>query len=265
MMQAYFSRTLALAALCFSVVTGVAVAAPITVMGYNVEGGYKPDATEPTVAGYIQQAPKADVYMLSELTISWAKPLAKTMGDYQFVASKNAIETTDALGIFFNPQRFSLVDQSELVFGVNKYERPALIATLKDRTTGKTVTIVGNHLMRGAAEQRQQQARMLVQWVKQQADTVIALGDYNFDYDLPTAKGNQAFNLFMDSGEWHWIKPSKLIKSNCDANYNSILDFVFVHGSYQSATSNILFPEEEYCHDDEQRPDHRPVVATITF
>ncbi|QSX32215.1 hypothetical protein JYB87_10515 [Shewanella avicenniae] len=263
MIPQYLSRLLAIAALSAAAVVAPAFAAPITVMGYNVEGGYKPDATEPTVASYIQQAPNADVYMLSELTISWAKPLANTMGGYQVVTSANAVETTDALGIFFNPKRFSLLDSHELVFGVNKFERPALIVTLKDNTTGKKVIVMGNHLMRGKAEQRQQQTRMLVDWAKQQSATVIALGDYNYDYDLPTAKGNKAFELLMDSGEWYWVKPKTLIKSNCDAQYNSILDFVFIHGKYAAATSDILFPEAEYCHDDADRPDHRPVIATI--
>lgn len=256
------SRLLASVALCCAAV-GTVNAAPIAVMGYNVEGGYLPGATEPTVSQYIQQAPKADIYMLSELTISWAKPLANTMGNFKYIVSKNAVETTDALGIFYNSERFTLVDNTELVFGVHKYERPAIIATLQEKATGKTFKVVGNHLMRGQADLRQLQAKKLVAWAKKQSGNVIALGDYNFDYDLPTEQGNKAFNLFMDSGEWHWVKPAALLKSNCDPQYNSILDFVFIHGSYQSASSEILFPEEEYCVDDEQRPDHRPVFATI--
>ena len=260
-----FARLMAGMAFCCSAmaVAGVANAAPVTVIGYNVEGGYLPGATEPTVNNYIQQAPKADVYMLSELTVSWAKPLAKTMGDFAYVTSENAVDTTDALGIFYNQQRFTLVNHTELKFGVHKYERPAIIATLKEKATGKTFKVVGNHLMRGQAELRQQQAKQLASWAKKQSGTVIALGDYNFDYDLDTFKGNKAFNIFMNSGEWKWVKPSNLIKSNCDVHYNSILDFVFIHGAYQSAKSNILFPEAEYCVDDDQRPDHRPVLASI--
>ncbi len=234
-------------------------------IGYNVEAGYKPAAQLETVAELIESAPKADLYLLSELSLSWAQPLAQGMGDYAVVTSNGAIETTDSLGLFFNPNRFELEQQTELPFGVHRYERPALIVQLKEKQTGRSLIVVGNHLMRGEAPLRQQQARLLSEWAAKQRLPVVALGDYNFDYDVVQGQGNPAFDLFMSSGQWQWVKPETLVKTNCDARYNSVLDFIFIHGNYQSAEAKILYPEPEYCSDETRRPDHRPVMARLVL
>lgn len=237
----------------------------VVAVGFNVEAGYKPGAELSTVTALMLQAPKADLYVLSELSLSWAEPLATAAGGYRFLVSADAVETTDALGILYDPERFELLLQDEVKFGLHQYERPALVAHLNDRSTGRSFIVMANHLMRGQSELRQQQALILSEWAAKQTLPVLALGDYNFDFDVESQKGNRAFELFMATEQWQWIKPKNLVKTNCDEHYNSILDFVFVHGSYQKASSQVLFPESFYCSEEKLRPDHRPVLARIEF
>jgi hypothetical protein len=54
-----------------------------------------------------------------------------------------------------------------------------------------------------------------------------------------------------------------LIRTQC--SFNSVLDFVFVAGAARqwSASSEILAAEQSYCPSDQNRSDHRPVLASF--
>ena len=242
-------------------------AEPLTVIGYNVEGGYKPGATVGKVVEYIGRAPKADIYAISELSVGWNNKLAKAMGGFKFVVSSRAISTTDALGIFYNPKRFELKAKGELPFGVHEYERPALYLHLLDKQTDKRFLVMVNHLMRGSSENpdRYAQALQLNRWVQRQRLPVVALGDYNFDYDISTSTANPSYSAMIANKHWRWVKPKKLIKTGCHKKFNSILDFVFINKKVAAARSEVLFPKRAYCKHDQYRPDHRPVMAVVSF
>ena len=95
-----------------------------------------------------------------------------------------------------------------------------------------------NHLARGNAELRQEQAKALRLWVEDQTLPVIGIGDYNFDFDFHTQRGNAAFDEFLVDGHWRWVRPDPLIDTNWadrdgdgQDNYpDSCLDFMFLGG-----------------------------------
>ncbi len=51
-------------------------------------------------------------------------------------------------------------------------------------------------------------------WAEAQSLPMLAIGDYNFDYDFHTKMGNKAFQLFTKDGVWKWLRPVELIDSN---------------------------------------------------
>lgn len=51
------------------------------------------------------------------------------------------------------------------------------------------------HLARRDAIMRRGQAEGLREWAKTQSLPIIAMGDFNFDYDFHTEKGNEAFSV----------------------------------------------------------------------
>jgi len=67
----------------------------------------------------------------------------------------------------------------------NRYRAP-LVVHLKDKVTETEFLVMNNHLARGKALVRQEQATQLVQWARIQLVPVVALGDYNFDYVFET-------------------------------------------------------------------------------
>ena len=43
---------------------------------------------------------------------------------------------------------------------------------------------------------------------------IIGIGDYNFDFDFPTRRGNPVFDEFHLDYVWYWVEPEKLVDTN---------------------------------------------------
>ena len=240
-----------------------ATATNIRVVGYNIEGGYKSGAEIATVARYMKKVGHADIWALSEVTISWEKQLiAAAGGRYVALATANAIDTTDTLMLLINTERFRVQSYQELNdVKVQPYSRPPLVATLEDISTGKVFQIMVNHLERGDAKGRHKQATKLNQYASKVALPLVAMGDYNFDWDLNKngQSRDKGYDLMTKNGVFSWVKPEHMIKTNCSKKYNSILDFAFVTDKVKAIKSDVLLRAKEFCEDNRKKPDHRPV------
>jgi endonuclease/exonuclease/phosphatase family metal-dependent hydrolase len=125
-------------------------------------------------------------------------------------------------------------------------------------------------LARGDAEFRQQQAVGLREWARNESTPIIAIGDFNFDYDFNTKKGNSGFDAFLKDGVWKWIKPVEMIDTNWsddngkDRFPDSMLDFNFVAGAAKEwyAERRVIVREGDFP-DDEKTSDHRPVELIL--
>ena len=75
------------------------------------------------------------------------------------------------------------------------------------------------------------------EWARTKSVPMICIGDFNFDYDFHTKKGNSGFDAFLLDGVWKWIQPVELIDTNWsddngkDRYPDSMLDFNFVAGA----------------------------------
>ena len=106
---------------------------------------------------------------------------------------------------------------------------------------------------------------------------LLAIGDYNFDYDFHAKTGNKAFQLFTKDDIWKWLRPEELIDSNwsdtdpkrpddqrTDRYPDSILDFIFVAGAAQEwqAWSWVVVRPGDFP-DSGETSDHRPLAAVV--
>lgn len=101
---------------------------------------------------------------------------------------------------------------------------------------------------------------------------IIAVGDFNFDYDFATKNGNEAFRQFMQDGIWKWVKPEKLVDTNwADRNNDgvddypgSMLDFVFAANAAKEwkTECRVIFRDGDFP-DDDKTSDHRPVELIV--
>jgi endonuclease/exonuclease/phosphatase family metal-dependent hydrolase len=185
----------------------------------------------------------------------------------------------DRLMILFDSRRLSLIQSQEL----NRYRefrlnsgrhRSPLVAHFECRQSGNQFLLIHNHLARGDAEFRAEQAAGLREYARDTTLAKLAVGDFNFDYVFETGQGNEGFNEFMRDGIWRWVQPDELIDTNwfdpepdgLDNYPGSLLDFTFVAGPARDwqVTSRVIVREGDFP-DDRTTSDHRPVEVVISF
>ncbi len=208
--------------------------------------------------------------------------------DYVSSAS-GGFADSDSLMLLVDTTQFEIVDAMELHrFGGIKgnFNNPAdasdpgalrarspLAVRLLSKSRNATFWVIANHLARGEADLRTEQAKMLRKWADTNKEPVITAGDFNFDYEFKTQKGNAGFDAMMEGGTWQWLKPDPLIDSNwsddrrvtdrrVDRYPDSILDFVFVANEAKSwnGTSRVVVRPNDFP-DTEKTSDHRPLIT----
>ncbi|MEZ6094003.1 MAG: hypothetical protein R3C03_07155 [Pirellulaceae bacterium] len=236
----------------------------IQILSWNVES----DGSNPEViAKQLKEWNNIDVFALCEVLPSQFENFANGMAEIHSESGDK-----DRLMIAYNDDRFELVRQLNLDDINNGRVRAPLVAHLRERESGKEFLLVNNHLARGNAEYRQEQARLLVEWARESTLPIVAVGDYNFDFVFETSNGNDSFREFMRDGIWEWIQPSEMIDSNwydgdgdgADDYPGSILDFVFVAGSAREwpIACEVIVRADDFP-DDDQTSDHRPILTVI--
>ena len=181
--------------------------------------------------------------------------------------------------IVYDSARLEALEHAELeahdgvrMNDVNLRHRSPLMARFRVRSDEQEFIVVLNHLARGKAEVRQEQAKGLRLWAAAQTVPVIGIGEYNFDYDFPTAKGNAAFDEFLSDDTWQWVRPEELVDTNwsdrdddgVDDYPHSCLDFMFVAGDAKQwePVSRVIVRDGDFP-DDKQTSDHRPVELVV--
>jgi len=169
---------------------------------------------------------------------------------------------------------FTVDEESSSEFGSVRARSP-LIARIHDLATGRSFWLITVHLARGEKELRVDQARALRRWAAERDEPVVAAGDFNFDYEFATGRGNPAFDAMLEDSTWEWLKPDPLVDSNwsedrkkggpgIDSYPDSILDFVFVANAAKTwrGTSDVIVRAGDFP-DDDRTSDHRPIIATF--
>jgi len=250
----------------------------IVIVSWNVEsGGADPDTIKARIASFSG----VDIWGFSEVrNTSWSLKFEDGAEDGEGGDFKPILGNTggaDRLLIVFDKDQFEEIDTFEIDWTDRYWFRPtmsprsALVAHLRLISTGQEFMFMVNHLYRGNGvdPRRLDQAKALREWASQQTVPVIAVGDYNFDWDLDpnetqfnTQKG---FGDMTACGTFVWLQPATLITTH-DSSFNSILDFVFLAQSAGviTGTSRVIVEAGDFP-DTNDTPDHRPVEATLTF
>jgi endonuclease/exonuclease/phosphatase family metal-dependent hydrolase len=235
-------------------------------LSWNLES----EGSDPTVIGaQLAEMKRYDIYAFSEVLPAGAETFESSLGKkYVSVISESGFN--DRLAIFYDRTKFEEVKRFEIQEINYQYRyRAPLVVHLKHTATSVEFLVMNNHLARGKAPVRQEQATQLVQWARTQLMPVVALGDYNFDYVFETNKGNPAFSNMLKDNVWQWVKPEEWIDTNWyddprnpdgkDDYPGSMLDFAFVSGPAKAwkKRCRVIVREGDFP-DDELTSDHRP-------
>lgn len=255
---------------CLSVPT---IAQRLVVISWNLESG---ESSDTFIANRVKTFQGVDLWGLSEVlndtTASIFEVAAEDGENADFRRVLSASGGADRLAIIYNATRFTLVRQMELhritydsdTLPPGRNQRSPLVVELRENASGKQFMFMVNHLARGDSNIRHQQAERLNNWVRQQTIPVIATGDYNFDWEVNGGDTNHdaGYDKMTVQNAWSWVRPATLIKTQCDTQHNSVLDFVFVNAgarNWQGRATILQVPGD--CNDDNEKPDHRPVQA----
>lgn len=298
-------RRVAIASVFAAVLAASASAEQFRILAWNVESN-RPGAaqvSDPDVIGeqlthLLQaQATRSQIVALSEVdpvtVAGYREAVANGLGaEVDFVTSASGgYRDSDSLLLVVDATRFVIEDVFELHryagiatnFNVMDSEsadygavraRSPLVAKLRDKVHGGSFWLILNHLARGEDDLRTDQARVLRKWAEGHAgEPVITAGDFNFDYEFATGRGNAAHDAMIEGGVWQWLKPDPLVDSNWaddkerpgnDRYPNSILDFVFVANGAKEwkGESDVIVRDGDFP-DSDQTSDHRPIIATF--
>jgi endonuclease/exonuclease/phosphatase family metal-dependent hydrolase len=286
--------------------SSIVEAAPFRILAWNVESNRpneEPVSDTATIAAQLvafmkDAETKASLVALSEVepksVVAYQQAVANglsTTVDYVTSAS-GGFGDSDSLLLIVDRARFEVLDAIEIHryagvignFNVMEPDKPEtgalrarspLAVRLKDLANQKEFWVIVNHLARGEAKLRTEQAKMLRQWAADKKEPVITVGDFNFDFDFKTQKGNDGFKAMIEGDVWEWLKPDPLIDSNwsddrrvtdrrVDRYPDSILDFVFVANEAKkwNGKSSVVVREGDFP-DNEKTSDHRPIISSF--
>jgi endonuclease/exonuclease/phosphatase family metal-dependent hydrolase len=245
------------------------VAGAVRMIAWNVESGGNDPAV---ISQQLSAFQGCDVICLSEVSSANFERYSTALeGKYHEIHGVTG--RADRLQIFVKRDRYEVLEEKELSqhgqFVLNKgYHRSPLYVRIKDQLSGDELIVMTNHLARGNAKFRQEQAIGLREWARDQNVSVIALGDFNMDYDFRTMKGNPAFDEMVRDNVWSWIAPTDFVDTNWsdrdgDGNDNypdSMLDLAFAAGAAKEwgIECRVVIRPDDFP-DDESTSDHRPI------
>lgn len=248
----------------------------ITVIGWNAESG---DANPDTIARRIADIDDCDIWGICEVQNSnWANQFDLAAEDGEGASFDHIFGTTgagDKMQIIFDSDRFELLDDFELHrINLGGSVRAPLIGHFRITGTSIEFLFMINHLHRTKAHRRHEQAKLLNLWASKQTLPIIAVGDYNFDWDVDQGElvHDDGYDHMVHHGQFTWIRPSELKKTQSSNDFDAVLDFIFLGGNTWTwkARSEILQRDDNDTDDDSmtdnnQVSDHRPVRGIITI
>jgi endonuclease/exonuclease/phosphatase family metal-dependent hydrolase len=194
--------------------------------------------------------------------------------------------------------RTDATPEGEILFPGNGSRRPLFVRVNDTHNNNVEFCFMVNHLERGNEKTRTLQARGLREWARRQTIPIIAVGDYNFDFDFAQLTGNPAMAIFMRrDGDregrgyfvWKWIVPDRVVevqgtndanrqlkstilfsdtnwdgRQGVDVFRDSILDFIFLAQGARDwkAESHVIIRADDFP-DNSSTSDHRPIEGIL--
>ena len=272
-------------------VTGIAFADDKKIATFNTESDADTHWFE--VSKVIRDAGKVDIWLLQEVeseevaaryaeaTAAWGRK------SYRYVVSESGTNSSphrsnDHLVIIYNSSELRHVETVELHAirsspGVGALGEPrwglrgALFVRLSDRKTGIEYYVGNVHLKccENGESIRSHQVDMLLKWVDRADVPVVLGGDFNIPISPQSENGNPLSTAFSKlAGKMRWLRPSNPMTTQCNPDYNSMLDHFFLKADDNVDVHDvkILNPDPSYCEADTSGgADHRAVVGSFTF
>ncbi len=243
---------------------GPAVAAPLSVVGFNIESG---DSSDHVIALQLDKSVGVDIWGLSDVWDDgeWLERLQRGAAsgegsDFGLLLGETG--GTSRLLAIFRQTRLRYLGHEEVDSAQASRREPAPLAVrfLLDGETEFLFLVV--HLSE-SDKRRADQVEALVDWAARQTLPVVSVGTFNLGLRADGGGGNGELEKLAAAG-WKWVRPDTPVGTYCGGR-DVVQDFIFVAGAASDwgARSDVMFPQTNYCPDDGRTSDHRPVLANL--
>lgn len=266
---------------------GAVEAADLRIATFNTESDA--DTQPAKVAETIEESGTFDILALQEVEglqalKTYTEAAAKQGGRWRFVISESGFNSgreADFLGIVYRTDLFRQLSTTE-IHGIRSRPdgspygdadwslRGALVLRLQEIASGSEFQVATVHLKCcDFPAIRSHQAALLVKELATSEIPTIILGDSNIPIEpgesVPNAANAPAFDSLTTSAGLAWVAPRNPVKTQCNPQYNSMLDQVYAPvAAAAGAIAEIKFVEPSYCDKDPQGySDHRPILAVM--
>lgn len=259
-------RSLApLVALLAAVASAPVQAAPLTVVGFNVQSDNSSDLF---IGHQLARSSGIDLWGLTEIYREggWVEPMRVAAGvgegvDFGAVVGKTG-NGNESL-VLYRSDRLTLLGSEELT-DVTAGSRTAAPLVARFSLDGEQELLFVVVQLPSWESTRREQAGRLADWAATQTLPVIAVGTFNFGVPEGSSAGNEPMALLTSRTGWQWVRPDDAYATACGSK-RFVQDFVFTGGAARdwAGRSMITFKQSNYCNesDSNRTSQHRPVVA----
>lgn len=251
---------LALAALC----AGQAVSGPLSVVGFNIESG---GSSDHVIALQLDKSVGVDIWGLGDVWDDgdWLERLQRGAASgegSEFGVILGETGGDSRLMALYRQSRLEYLGHEEIGSAQASQRDPAPLAA-RFRLDGETEFLFLVVNLSQSEKRRKSQVDALIAWAAGQSIPVVAAGTFNFGLDVDGSGGRGELEKLTAAG-WKWVRPREDVATYCDSGA-PVQDLVFLAGSATAwgARSDVMFPQNNYCPDDDRTSDHRPVLANL--
>ncbi len=240
----------------------------IRTIGWNVESQ---NADPDSIAARMAEMDGVEIWGLCEIDNSWVSTILEKVEaggtDFDTIMGTTG-RNTWLLLIIYNTEKYELISSSELPIYQNGYPRWPLVGHFRVSNTGNEFLYMVNHLYRDSADKRWAQSDSLNAWGRDQVLPVIAVGDYNYDWDVDEGDSlhDSGYDRLTKDGVFAWVKPDSPAATYYSSDLDSccVLDFIFIswHLRLGKSGSEIRVFQNDFA-DSAFMSSHRPIWGEI--
>ena len=171
-----------------------------------------------------------------------------------------------SMQILYDQRRLQCLRQGELKID----EVHSWLGLFRDIETKVDFYVLVNEFAKGDGHRAEAEAIRL--WCEQQTLPIIGLGDFGFEVNYESLRGNRPFDEFMRDYRWRWVRPYPLVdtlwqdldQDDQDDQPNTCSDFIYLGGGALNWLARVKVdpPQGSKKHETGTKG-HRPVRLSV--
>ena len=252
-------RFASLIAMALSQLASSAAAETLSVISWNLEGR---DTDASIVSEIYPEMAACHLLCLTRADAKQVDSIEKSLGRNYLTCKMER----PSMRIFSDQRRLKCLRQSELKID----QVHSWLGLFRDVVAKVEFYVLVNEFGKGEGHRAEAEAIRL--WCEQQTLPIIGLGDFGFEVNYESQRGNRPFDEFMRDYRWRWVRPYPLVdtlwndvdQDGQDDQPNTCSDFIYLGGGALNWLARVkVDPPQGSKKIDAGKKGHRPVRLSV--